>query len=247
MQPPPAEVEVWRREAAARWPALPVAAARPAGPPGTRYGAELVLVALALNGSREALRVLEHDYFTPLARALRKRWSPEAVDDALQALRERLLVAPRAHLRDWPALDQLSRWLRVCAIRELASASRARAAPPEPDSVISAGDSLNDRHLEHLRAALAVAVEQLEPAQRGILKLHLLENVSVESIARLHQVSRSTMTRWLADARATLERVMREEARAELQVGDNTLDSLARALAQKHDLSLAGLLKGEKK
>lgn len=243
MRPGATELAAWRREAWARWPSLPAVDAPVEGPPGSAHGAELVLVAAVLDGHREALRVLEAEFFSPLREALLSRWPEDVVDDAMQALRERLLVGANPQLRTWPGRDALARWLRVCALREVMTATRARPKAPSAPDVVSASSQLTHRHRAVLERALVNAVEQLDPVQRGILKLHLLENVSVESIATLHGVSRATMTRWLSSARAALARAVREEGREQLDVGDATLDSLARPLVDQLDVSLAGLLR----
>lgn len=238
------ELAGWRRAAWARWPSLPAMEFPLDGPAGTAHGAEVVLVCAVLAGVRQALEVLELEYLEPLLRSLSQRWERDVVDDALQAMRERLLVGGSPALREWPARDRLERWLRVCAVREVMSARRERPQlTPEP-AIMSAGGDLSHRHREALEHALKTAVEQLEPAQRGILKLHLLENVSVESIAALHGVSRATMTRWLAAARDSLAEGLRAEGRERLDVGDRTLDSLARPLLDQLEVSLAGLLRG---
>lgn len=243
MRPSASELADWRKAAWARWPSLPAMEFPVEGPAGTAHGAEVVLVSAALAGVRQALEVLELEYFEPLRAALCQRWARDVIDDALQSLRERLLVGASPGLREWPARDRLERWLRVCAMREVMTASRERPELTPGPAIISGGGDLTHRHREALERALKTAVGQLEPAQRGILKLHLLENVSVESIAELHGVSRATMTRWLAAARDSLAEGLRAEGKEQLEVGDRTLDSLARPLLAQLEVSLAGLLR----
>lgn len=238
------ELAGWRKAAWERWPSLPAMDFPLSGPAGTAHGAEVVLTCAALAGVRQALEVLEHEYLEPLQRTLSQRWAGDVVDDALQSMRERLLVGASPALREWPARDRLERWLRLCAMREVMSATHERPQLTPAPATISAGDDLPHRHREALEQALKTAVAHLEPAQRGILKLHLLENVSVESIAALYQVSRATMTRWLAAARDSLAQSLRAEGRQRLDVGDRTLDSVARPLLAQLEVSLAGLLRG---
>lgn len=241
-----APVSAWKQEALARWPELVMPETLEVNAtPGSAHGAEAVLVALALVGQRGALAVLERDYFAPLAAALEPRWRRETIEDALQSLKEKLLVGRQAQLRQWTADDGLARWLRLCAVKELTEAARGKPPVGAPDVAVSTSGELSHRHREALQRALDRAVQKLEPTQRGILKLHLLENIGVERIAQLHQVSRSTMTRWLRDARALLAEEVRAEARDALDVGDQTLDSLAQSLVAKKEVSLAGLLSSD--
>ncbi len=242
MRPRTSELASWRKEAWARWPSLPAVEAQVEGPAGSAHGAELVLVAAVLAGQPAALEVLERSFLQPLRLNLVTRWPDDVVDDALQSLRERLLLGDAPLLRTWPGRDALARWLRICALREVMTASREKPSLPSSPAVVSAGE-LPHRHREALERAVIKAVEQLDATQRGILKLHLLENVSVESIAMLHSVSRATMTRWLSAARRALADAVREAGREELDVGDATLDSLARPIISQLDVSLAGLLR----
>jgi RNA polymerase sigma-70 factor (ECF subfamily) len=202
-----------------------------------------VLVAAVLSGAREAVQIFESAYLAPLRASLSPRWSNDELDDALQALRERLLVGPKPQLRTWPGRDPLTRWLRLCALREVMTQTRSKPSLPSAPAVSSGLTDLPQLHRAALERALEVAVKSLEPWQRGILKLHLLENVSVDSIAILHGVSRATMTRWLSAARTELAQLLRAEGKAQLDVGDSTLDSLARPLLAQLEVSLAGLLK----
>lgn len=244
MSPSESELERWRRAARARWPSLSTEGVALHGPAGTAHGAEVVLVGAVLAGARAALQVFEAEYLAPLATSLGQRWARDLVEDALQSLRERLVVGPSPALLEWPARDRLGSWLRVCALREVLRAAHARPTPTPPSGAVSGGGELLHRHREALERALRDAVQQLGATERGILKLHLIEQVSVEAIAALHGVSRSTMTRWLATARASLAEAMRAEGRARLAVGDQTLDSLARPLIAQLEVSLAGLLQG---
>lgn len=242
-------VEAWCAAALRRWPALsPDARARAEAarwPADATHGDEVVLAACALTGAPAALSTLDAEYLRPLADELRARFPGDVVDDALQSLRAKLLVGDAPRLRTWRGHDALERWLRLCALRETLSAARAPGSLPSVTPGAAGPADLDARHRDALERALAGAVAALTPTERGILKLHLFENVSVDSIARLHGVSRATMTRWLAAARQALADAVREEGRAALAVGDATLDSLARPLLSQLDVSLEALLDGK--
>jgi RNA polymerase sigma-70 factor (ECF subfamily) len=92
----------------------------------------------------------------------------------------------------------------------------------------------------HLSAALETAIASLPVRQRNVLRLHYVEDVSAEAIARMYGVHRATTTRWLADAREQVFSHVQQQLRLELAVGTQTLDSVNQDLADGIELSLPG-------
>ncbi|MCU0697275.1 MAG: sigma-70 family RNA polymerase sigma factor [Myxococcaceae bacterium] len=92
----------------------------------------------------------------------------------------------------------------------------------------------------HLATALEEAIAALPVRQRNVLRLHYVEDVSAEAIARMYGVHRATTTRWLTDAREQVFAHVQQRLRLELAVGTQTLDSVNRDLANGIELSLPG-------
>ena len=69
---------------------------------------------------------------------------------------------------------------------------------------------------ERLRTVLTAAIEALPARARLLVRLHHLEGVTLDALARMHAVHRATVARWLAGAReamlAELERAAAEDA-----------------------------------
>ena len=99
-------------------------------------------------------------------------------------------------------------------------------------------------HREHVKAAFHTAIESLSATDRGILRLHLLERLSIDEIAALHDVHRATAARWLVRIRQHIGEHTREDLRARLRLDAAELDSLLRAVDSRIDLSLSRVLGG---
>ena len=94
----------------------------------TRSGVELYLICACLQGDAAAHRAFEAH--TEIAMAI-TRIEPEAgfVEQALQTLREKLFVGPRALLASYAGRSPLSPWLSVVAARLALDQIRGRARP----------------------------------------------------------------------------------------------------------------------
>jgi RNA polymerase sigma-70 factor (ECF subfamily) len=138
-------------------------------------------------------------------------------DDVRAVLAAKLLVAaPGATpaIADYAGRAPLSAWVRIAAIRAALNLRRGkagealRAAEREIDEIADAGDveldAIRRRYRPAFEAAIAQALSTLPVRDRTLLRLRLVEGVEVDAIATMYRVHRTTVTRWLADSRATL-------------------------------------------
>src|SRR5205823_4578126 len=92
------------------------------------------------------------------------------------------------------------------------------------------------------RAALKIrrdeAFASLTAQQRNVLRLHHVEGLALSDIAPMYRTHKSTLSRWLADARAELLKRTRDDLRQRLGVPRLELDSLMRAVKSQIDLSI---------
>src|SRR6185436_3937910 len=119
-----------------------------------------------------------------------------------------------------------------------------RGPEPLPDaSLWEPAAPTADRTLELLRGkyatdfgtALREAFASLEPGERDVLRMHFLEGLSLNQIAAMYQVNKSTISRRMAKAREALL----ERTRA---LPPTELDSLLEQLGPRLDLSLTSVL-----
>lgn len=174
-----------------------------------------------------------------------------------QQLTAGLLVgsaAGPARIGSYAGKAPLDRWLGVAAqraalmwLRENRTETRARdGAAAEP---AASGNThpemafLKDRYRGDFEQALTESLARLPERQRTLLRLHLVNGVSVEKIGQMFAVSQPTASRWLAAARETLLDDMKATLGNRLGASSQELASLAGMVASRLDLSLSMLLR----
>lgn len=234
------------------------AAAEAAGEGATSLCAEdLYLAAACAHAIPEALAAFEAQHLAVKVYLARMNPSATLIDDVRQALRVRLLVAepdrvPR--IAEYGGRGSLTAWVRVAAVRLaidlLRQSDVALDAQDDPDAGVLEplhGDDpelgvLRERYAAQLNVALRDAFATLDPAQRNLLRLNYRDGRSIDEIGALLSVHRATVARRIAAARQQLL----DEARAllleRLQLPEQELDSLIRALRSQIHLSVSRLL-----
>jgi RNA polymerase sigma-70 factor (ECF subfamily) len=98
------------------------------------------------------------------------------------------------------------------------------------------------QHGEQLKEELERAIGTLEPRERALLRLSLVERLGIDAIAAAYGAHRATIARWLVTAREKLTTSVRERLSERWQVEDGELGEL-RALIESHvELSLERML-----
>jgi RNA polymerase sigma-70 factor (ECF subfamily) len=210
-------------------------------------------VALAAQNP-SALRVFESHLVPQIALALRRLRLPAgAIDEVQQLLRVDLLIGdPRPRIADYGGRGELAAWVRVTATRRALKLLRRTGREAELDEVLLAQtpDASPDPALRHLRttcaaeikSAINTALDQLAARQRNLLRQHVIDGLTIDELARLYRVHRTTCARWLAEARGDLGRATRRQLTAVLGVGNADVDSILRLLDTDIELSIARLL-----
>ena len=178
-----------------------------------------------------------------------------AVDEVKQALRVKLFVAGEGRaprIAQYSGRGALDSWMCAAAIRAARDLHRAdvrrRNDGDDELDVLAASDNpeleaLRARYRTDFRAALRDAIAALEPRQRTLLRLHFFERVTTVDLARLYAVNQSTASRWLATARETVLRGVRDHLRDKLGVSGSEFESLVALLHSRLDASFSILLK----
>jgi RNA polymerase sigma-70 factor (ECF subfamily) len=223
------------------------------------FVADLCLACALLHGVAPALELFERDHLGGARAKMVQRLRGAGVDveDALQDLRERLLVAradrPAAITR-YSGRAPLGAWLAIVADRHALRAARAaRATTGRVDStedVIEAAladdadpelSYLRDTYVEPFRRGLTAALASLTPRQRTLLQMRLVAGLAPEQIARIYRVHRTTVIRWLVDTRDVVRSSARAHLMNELALGSGEVSSLIRLVRSQ----LPGLLSSQ--
>jgi RNA polymerase sigma-70 factor len=203
--------------------------------------------------AREFLRV-----YRPHLMRIAARIHPARAEDAAQGVSVSLLVttsdAP-PKIAGYTGLVALEAWLTTVATRAALNERRGRgdrahdsvsaivAAAPGADPHVIA---VRARYSEPFNAALRDALRRLPDRQRVLLRLHYAEGWSIDRLAPVYRVGRSTVARWLAAARHELLSATKALLHQRLNLSSAELLSLVGVLESALDVSLFRLLRSER-
>jgi len=228
--------------------------ARADDPPRERHAADMYLACASAYGVDHALPTVDRLFADDVRRALAAVDGSRAfADDILQATRERLLVArpgEPARIIDYAGRASLQAWLAVVAVRWAISQRRRRADQahfPVPEETLVAGrspefDYFVGQYKAPFEEAVRHAMRQLDSKERLLLRLNLVDGLSVDGLGALYHVGRSTAARWLAAARAKLFDTARTDLRTRLGLSAAELESMGAHIRSQLEISVTGLL-----
>jgi len=215
--------------------------------------ADLYLAAACIAGDAAAIAQLDADLPAVVRPALARLGVPASDDDEIvQRVRIALLARDTAGtcgLAGYSGRGELRAYLRSAAVRIALKRLEREVAPRAGDDDVvdwlpDAGDSpelalLKQRCREDLRAGFAAALAQLTPRERTLLRQHYVDGLSIDLLAPLHQVHRSTCARWIESARGKVLRGVRNHLRARLGLDGAELDAAIAMVRSQLDLSLS--------
>lgn len=225
-----------------------------AGPlPPIAHAGDLLLAFACARGMPAAIAAFRRAYGAVVARVLsRRRADRNDAADVSQSVYEKLLVAPAGgspKIADYRGTGPLRSWVSTTVATTLLMARRAagRRADRSDHSALAlaveAGDPellyLKSRYRSEIEAAVARALTGLGERERALLKLHLVEQMSIDQLGTMYGVNRATAARWLAAARRSLLAKARDEIQAQLGVDPRECDSLVALVRSNLQLSVA--------
>jgi len=218
---------------------------------------DLYLAAACLAGTSGAAAALGARHGDTIRSAIARVLRGDAAAEVEQRFVEDLVVGTATSppkLASYAGRAPLERWLSVAAqraalgwLRENRAEARARdAAAAEP---AAKGEThpeivfLKERYRGDFAQALRQALERANERDRLLLRLHLVNGLTVEAIGKMYGASQATASRWLAAARAALLEDMKATLAERLGTTSEELASLAGLVASRLDLSLSMLLR----
>ena len=258
------ENEVFIERAHRAWPNLVVdeavfrAACTRAGPAADVQAEDLWLALACAAGDTQALRALDRLVSPSLEKLVaRQRDSKFDADDLKQLLWQRLLVgeAGRApKIEEYSGRGELLSWLRVVATRLLVDAGRKRSGNELAHFDEQAAEALFadgvDPELDYLKrqyrstfaTAFTNALASLTAEDRNLLRQHLVEQLSIDSLAVAHGVHRATAARRVQNAKGTLLSETRRRLMVGLRLSRDELESVMRMIESQLHVSVLRLL-----
>ncbi len=170
--------------------------------------------------------------------------------DLATAVRTRLVLGNDARgprIADYGGHGELVVWARVIVVRAAIDELRRRrrevpaddalwdAAAPGADPALAAQKR---QSAAIVKEAFHVALGQLTPRQRNLLRQHLLDGLTIDELGPMYRVHRVTAARWLAAARTDLWAATRRELRVTLAADNHAIRALLDELRSTLDLSI---------
>jgi len=241
-----------------RWPQGPepdatfdaLVAARPAA---QQHVEDMYLAWWCSSGEAVAIAAFEAMFDDDL-RGIAARFKDLSADELRQHLRIKLFVGTSKSppkIRDYTGSGSLKSWLRVTAVRSFVDLLRSTRAHRYEQEINEAdllglatrGDPvLRSELVNAVKSAFATAIANLASRQRVFLRHAYVDHHTLDQIASLYAVHRTTVARTLASAREQLIADTRAAVASALRVDGDELTSVIRMLDSRIDLSLSRVL-----
>lgn len=216
---------------------------------------DALLIAALADGEPSALRAFEETMMPEVERTLRRfSFSAEQRTEYRQQARVKILVAdppkpPR--IQEFRGRGRLAGWVRTVTARLALNGQRDTRTHERADefleqlAVVPRSSVRNDPlRREQFRAVLRVTFQALERRDRTLLRMRYLQNMTSAALARAYKVHESTMSRWLASARAAFLASFKKHAVQALGDSEQAGELLSFVESQI-DVSLQGLFASE--
>jgi len=230
-----------------------------AAPLSTLVVEDLYLACACLNGVDGAVNTLVNSYGDVIRRTVERTARTCDCDEITQAVISDLIVGSLTadpEIGSYAGRAPLARWLDVVARRATLRWLRAERKTTGVAELVAAEPALGgatpleialfrQRYGPDFQRALTDVLGQAPESDRAILRLYLVNDVSVERIGKMLGVSQSTASRWLAKAREDVLAKLKSVLKDRLKISSGEIESLGRLLTSRLDWSIAETLASE--
>jgi RNA polymerase sigma-70 factor (ECF subfamily) len=210
---------------------------------------DVYLVCGCIARDPHAIAAIEREII-PIIDLVIASYAPSVIDETRQRLRAMLMVDHGGRgplLAQYGGRGALRRWIRVVAAREAGKTWRADTAaiPVEDDALFDALAPPTDPVLSAVKKDAAVAFKrafvsalaELDRRDRTLLKLHILDGLSIDELAPMHAVHRATIARWIAAAKDLVLAGTRRQLMRDLALDAQEVDSLIALVQSRIELT----------
>jgi RNA polymerase sigma-70 factor (ECF subfamily) len=206
---------------------------------------DLLLACAGSRGDAAAIGVIQRELFPTVGGGLRRAGYSEAeAEEVLAALLGDLVVADgRAPLlRQYRGRGHLIGWLRVSALRLAGRIFGRRREIPVSEAGLAllcpVGanpelDYLKRHYVREFSDAFSEVVAAMPPGERTLLRLHLVERLSIDQLGAIYHLHRATIARRISRAQSELLDGVRARLLARLRVTAPELDSILRLIESR--------------
>lgn len=224
------------------------------------HAADLYLACACANDVPSAVERFEEAHLRALGAVLGAALASSAVDvdEVRQRLRVRLFVGDAGRgplVGSYSGRGALSAWVRVAAVRlaltlarNSAIGARAGRRAMAEGALAAAGVDpelafIKDRYRREFEEAFGAALSAASTRERALLRLNVVGGLTLEQIGRMYGVDRSTVSRWLAEARRVLLDNTESALKERLGVAPADFASMARLFTSQLEIDLPELLR----
>jgi RNA polymerase sigma-70 factor (ECF subfamily) len=221
----------------------------------TLHAEDLYLACACLAGDPTALVHARSTLRSTLTRYVsRVSGARDHVDEVEQRLWEALLFGTSSggKLVSYTGQGALANWVGVSAVRialmmfrHEQAESRARDEEAARDGLASSDpelEAIRAQFREHFHGAVKAALDTMDDREKTLYRLHLVEGLTLERIGKAYSVSTSTVSRWLANARARVVAEARRLLSEKVTVSSGEFESITRMLVSQVDVNISQLL-----
>ncbi|MBL9037858.1 MAG: hypothetical protein JNG84_05015 [Archangium sp.] len=214
--------------------------------PDPRWAVDVVVALAAAEGNPQAIAAVHQLLETGGARLRKRGLSAAAWLDVRQIVMQTLLTGPRPRITAYAGRGPLAAWLTVLVTRLGQRALRhqrpAEADLPEPDIGFDPEWAvLWRRYGPTFQQVLDSELQRLQPDERLLLKQFYWDGVSIDTLASMLGVHRSTAARRVARVRTSLREAIRQRLKVDLGTTTSDVSSLMRKLPQALHLSTTAM------
>lgn len=210
--------------------------------------------ALAANDP-DALARYERELVPMIEAQLRRRnHTSDEIADLQQTLRALLFVGDGEgpKITGYSGSGRLRSWVLVIALRAAVRTRQLKAREPafEDDALIALADRDDlvpptaidkERYRRAVRVAFRTALQSLAPRDRNLLRMNVIDGLSIDQIGAVQGVHRATAARWLENAREQIARTVRRELMTALGTDPFEAEEVLKWVQSRIELSLSGL------
>jgi RNA polymerase sigma-70 factor, ECF subfamily len=206
------------------------------------HHADVFVAAAATAGDRAATAHV-HQRVAALATAT-ARGIVSDLDEVVQTASISLLVGDPPKLDSYAGLGSLDAWLRAVVLRTALSARRrlGAAEPSWLELPLFVEMPMWRDHAAAFRTSFEAALAALQPHHRVVLRQHYIDGVSVDALGRVHNVTRMSVYRWLAQAKAAIVAQVRADLGTKLTLSPAEVDSMMRAVRSSFSITVERVL-----
>jgi RNA polymerase sigma-70 factor (ECF subfamily) len=219
---------------------------------GELHAEDLYLACACLAGDGAAIAKLREAYRPVVVRYLKRIGHSESIlEDVEQRLWDAIFVGGDAgpKLAVYAGRGPLGGWVGISAQRialmtlrhEQAEsrarnevAARGRLAAEDPQMA-----AIKQRYRAQFQGAVDAAISTLDDRDKTLYRMHLVDGLTLERIAKVYGVTHPTILRWLERARQRVLEEAKRRLREVLAVSSNEFDSIARLLISQLELDIS--------